>query len=276
MGSLGIGITLWVWPGQGSWGRRSKARSASLRIWGHRGDDKDTSRSCGAGDGLFPGPGHVPGDRLGGPPTGPQLPHPRPAGTPYLGLLVEAGQVPPQHELDAAVGVFLQRSPASRGRTPSLQAGALAHPPSFHFNLHPLAENPGPAQAAQPQRGGCFPAPGERVPHKPRKRQGGLTAGGEDAAGSGWQDAASMKPPGRSCPHPPPLRRPLSLSPLLTLAKGSLRAPMPRFRTQGAEKVLGLTLRALALTARGAAPSLSTRSSHGVWAPPHLESRSAW
>lgn len=85
-----------------------------------------------------------------------------------------------------------------------------------------------------------------------------------------------MKPPGRSCPHPPPLRRPLSLSPLLTLAKGSLRAPMPRFRTQGAEKVLGLTLRALALTARGAAPSLSTRSSHGVWAPPHLESRSAW
>lgn len=107
-------------------GPRGKAGPAPHRrvsgpLWGRSGSfgavrDRGWPRHVGhaTGQGWGDGAGETrPGRRCcaAAPPT---------TAAPYLGLLVEAGQVPPQHELDAAVSVFLQRSPGQTG-------GGLAH-----------------------------------------------------------------------------------------------------------------------------------------------------
>ena len=126
---------------------------------------------------------------------------------------------------------------------PSLQVGGPGlpstlsrRPLSFRFNLHPLAENPGPSPAAQPPKRRSFPpsptTPENRVFHRTGKRQGGSSAGAERALlARGRQDAASRKPPGCSRPHPAPsawAAEPAARLPASALF--SLRAPMPGLR----------------------------------------------
>lgn len=128
----------------------------------------DPSRPCGATEG---------GRALG------QAP---PPASPHLGLLVEARQVPPQHKLDASVGVFLQRGP---GQT---DGNSLTPPGSLGTPLHVAGRSPAttlptvragswqsPLQSLQPTLfSSRAPMPGLRtrgaqkvqlIPHSPLK-----------------------------------------------------------------------------------------------------------
>lgn len=138
----GIGTTLWAGP-------RQRVPGWKVRAWPLISEDL-WGQSWGVED--APHPRLQAGAGLSGPPAG--RPPCLPSRCSHLGLLVEAGQVPLKHELDAAVGVLLQRSPATTGGglTPGRGPGPLSPlslaPPSFRSNLHPLVGNPGPSQTS--------------------------------------------------------------------------------------------------------------------------------
>lgn len=130
--------------------------------------------------------------------------------------------------------------PSLQIRGPGPPSALSRRPLSFRFNLHSLAENPGPSPAAQPPKRSFPPSPdtpGNRVFHGTGKCQGGSSAGAERVLlARGRQGAASRKPPGCSRPHPAPSAWAAGpAAPLPTSAFFSLREPMPGLRcTEGA------------------------------------------
>lgn len=114
----------------------------------------------------------------------------------YLGFLVETGQVPLQHQLDAAVGVPLQSSPGTAQENPSLQAGPW--PPSsqsaFHPAPHPLVTW-APPVLPSPRAVGSF-SPSYRDPGFPSNQS---TGADRALLAQAWQGAsAARKASGRS------------------------------------------------------------------------------
>lgn len=127
----------------------------------------------------------------------------------YLGFLVETGQVPLQHQLDAAIGVPLQSSPGTAQENPSLQAGP--QPPSsqsaFHSTLHPLVTW-APPVLPSPRSVGSF-SPSHRDPGFPSNQSAGTHRA---LLAQAWQGAsASRKASESSYPYPAPLCGLLSL-----------------------------------------------------------------
>lgn len=144
----GIGTTLWARPHQ---------RVPGWEVWAWPLISEDLwGQSWGVED--APHPRWQAGAGLSGPPAG--RPPCLPSRCSHLGLLVEAGQVPPQHELDAAVGVLLQRSPATTGGGPHSRPGTWASLPPFPGpSLLPFQP---PSACWKPRPFPSFPVPTRR------------------------------------------------------------------------------------------------------------------